>query len=244
MDVRTELENVVKISQGREEDAYEYTVRLAETVDREATDETFNALSDGAKEWMNKAITSYKTHKKLPNLPKVVNTEAPKIESPVVSQEIKEELSKTVIASLAEDLKPAKKEKVLTEKAVPETSSSSDIREIICQNYTMPLSMIEALLTERNITFKKSLVRNVYAYVVSTIKTLSELGLLNQGIPKGPSDSEKLRQLICTNSTASVSEIQKLVVEQGINCNPQTVSVIYYHIKATLKTLKAARMID
>lgn len=248
MDIRTELENVVKIRQSTKENDYEYTVRLAETVDRETSDDAFNALSDDAKKWMNTAITSYKTRKKLPDLPQSSTTEveAPKTEAPVpVSPTTKEELSIRVIQDLASELKPTptpKKEKV--KKVVDEASSSSGIREIICQNYTLPLAQIEKLLTERNIPFKPSLVRNVYAYVVSTIKTLNELGLLKQGIVKGASDSAKLRELICNNSGLGVSEIQKLVVERGINCNSATVSVIYYHIKATLKTLRTAKMID
>lgn len=270
MDVRTELETVSNIKQGTKEDVYEYTVRLAETIDRELPDAAFESLSDSAKSWMNKAITSYKSNQKLPELPvATTQTDAPvsqttsvglgvttgrmSSDAPNISAMLrhiadtpsKEELGKVVAKALVSDLtkKPAKKVKV--KKPISLTpSSSSDIRDVICQNYSLPLSEIEKVLTEKKIPFKSSLVRNVLAYVVSTIKTLNKLGLLKNSTLKGSSESERLRELICTNPTLGVAQIQTLVKESGINCNPATVSVMFYHIKATRTTLKKFDMVD
>jgi hypothetical protein len=273
MDIRAELESIVNINQGVKENDYEYVVRLAETVDREATDDTFEALSKEAKDWMNKAITSYKTKQKLPELPGVkvyaatakaapvdpkhpakplspsVNavlntlasldqTKLKKALSPAPA--VTEELNKTIIADLVSELTPPVE--VETEKV--DEGASSVIREIICQNYNMPLSGIQAILKEKNIPFKPSLVRNVLAYVGSTIKTLDSLGLLKNSSLKGQSDSAKLRELICSNPTFTVAQIKNLVTEKGINCNKNTISVMYYHIKATRLTLKKLGMVD
>lgn len=262
MDIRTELEKAVNIKQGTSEGAYEYTIRLAETVDREANDSIFEALSAEAKDWMNKAISSYKSRQRLPELPVNVTSvaEEPTIlgvttgriqsETPnesntpkVVVTKSKEEINKIAAVAVANEISPKPTKKVKVKKIVTGPSSSSDIRDIICQNYDKSLAEIEKVLLAKNIQFKSSLVRNVYAYVTSTIRTLDTLGLLKVAT-KGASDSAKLRELICTNTNMSVAQIQQEVINRKINCNPNTVSVIFYHVRATLKTLKTTGMID
>jgi hypothetical protein len=294
MDIRTELENAVNIKQGKKEDIKEYTVRLAETVDREASDATFYALSPEAQAWMDKALTNYKTHQKLPVLPDypeevknamalasqtatvtqpvpgpvnaLLNTLAsldqtklkaalskettPETVKPVLTSfdietpNFKEELNKVVIGKLAAELKPKKVKKVKVKKVAEGPSSSADIRDVICQNYNLPLSEIEKILTEQNIPFQHHLVRNVLAYVVSTIKTLNSLGLLKNSSLKGLSESARLRELICVNPTWSISEVKQAVIDQKIGCNKATVSVMFYHIKGTISTLKKLGMVD
>ena len=267
MDVRTELENISNIKQGTKEDGYEYTVRLAETIDRELPDEAFESLSDSAKSWMNKAITSYKTQTKLPEFPSVIKTESTEsttmepLSEPLktlintldhiditnvnpVSTPTKGELNKLVVANLVTELKPKRVKKVKVKKtSSDDPSSSSDIRDIICQNYSLSLPEIEAVLTEKKIPFKSDLVRNVLAYMTATTKTLNKLGLLKNPTFKGASESEKLRELICANPTLGVKEIQQAVIEQGIDCNKATVSVSFYHIRSAIQTLKKFDMI-
>lgn len=292
MDIRTELENAVNIKQGKSEDIKEYTVRLAETVDREASDATFYALSAEAQAWMDSALTNYKTHQRLPALPdypeEVKNemtlasqnaTGTKPVSGPVnallntlasldqtklkaaLSKETsapakpilasfdaetptKEDLSKLVIGKLAAELKPKKVKKVKVKKVAEGPSSSADIRDVICQNYNLPLSEIEKILTEQNIPFQHHLVRNVLAYVVSTIKTLDSLGLLKNSSLKGLSESARLRELICVNPTWSISEVKQAVIDQKIGCNKATVSVMFYHIRSTIQTLRTLGMVD
>lgn len=260
MDIRTELEEVVNIRQSKIEKIGEYTVRLVETVNRELDDAVFDALSKEAQEWMNTATKAYMAHQKLPSLPEIIQqafekplegTITDRIQSAIPNEGGKPhrnlmptDLNKAVLDAFKVDMKPPKKEKKIKIIKKSEPSTSSLVRDVIATNHTANIEQINKILVEKKIAHNPSAVRGVYSYVVGTMKTLDKLGLLKNTKIKGVSDSARLKELICCSPTASLVDIQKEAVDQGIKCSNSTIEVVYYHVKITLETLRKLGMVD